>query len=726
MLNNLVTVHPRIIVNGYALGTFVPLLEDKPIIITMRKFTLSCLALLAGLGYSASAQEVELCSQYTMQEKLFQEHPEMRAEYEAYNERMIKESRKMMVNGKAETKATKYVIPVVFHVIYEPGQETPNISDAQIHDAVRITNLNFSKQTPTLNEVIDDFKPIIADAEIEFRLASVDPNGNCTDGINRYEQTLSNGGTDQEYKSGRQWPTNKYVNIYIVPKIASGAAGYSYYPANGNAVRDGVVLLHNYTGTIGTSQYGRAFTLAHELGHYLNLPHTWGNSNTPGAASNCDLDDGIEDTPRTVGSQTCNTSQSTCGSLDNVQNFMDYSYCSHMFTEGQKARMHAALQSSTAGRNNLWSANNLEATGVNYDPQVGRDYLCEARFDINGQSVVCPKTVVEFKDKSIFGVDSWEWSFPGGEPSTSTEQNPSITYNNAGTFDVTLTVTKGEETRTVTITDAVTVLNDQIIQLPFEEEFWDPSSIENGGAFSIYNADEGYTWQLTEETGYEDGTSLELRGRYITNESIDELVSGVVNLSGLNAPKVTFAYAHALRTNTDQDQLIFSVSEDCGETYKPLKTLKLFSLKTAPNQQTTEFTPSDKSEWKTTEVDLTQYADKVIRFKFTYVHDGGNNTYLDQIRVAEATTSVGELNAENSVNVYPNPNTGNFTISMSNGAEVENVTVMNAVGKNIYSVNPTSQDLRVDLGAKANAGIYFVKMTMKDGEVTIKKVTVVK
>ena len=80
------------------------------------------------------------------------------------------------------------------------------------------------------------------------------------------------------------------------------------------------MLRHDYMGVIGTGSNTARHTLSHESGHWLNLAHNWGGTNTPADAGNCSDDDGVADTPNTIGWTTCNVNGNTCGSLDNVQN----------------------------------------------------------------------------------------------------------------------------------------------------------------------------------------------------------------------------------------------------------------------------------------------------------------------------------------------------------------------------------------------------------------------
>ena len=106
-----------------------------------------------------------------------------------------------------------YVIPVVFHVIHENGPE--NISDAQIHDAMRILNDDFNQLNLDWDDVNPAFVGLVGNIGIEFRLAQKDPNGNCTKGITRTESPLTNDGT-QTMKDLIQWPRNQYMNVWVV------------------------------------------------------------------------------------------------------------------------------------------------------------------------------------------------------------------------------------------------------------------------------------------------------------------------------------------------------------------------------------------------------------------------------------------------------------------------------------------------------------------------------
>jgi hypothetical protein len=244
-------------------------------------------------------------------------------------------------------------IPVVVHVIYNTSTE--NISDTQIQNQISVLNTDFR----LLNSITDlptDFSAVAADSRIEFGLAVRDPQCNPTNGITR---TFTNETGWPDFSDAMKsaatgghdpWPTDRYLNIWT---IANGGSfiGWAEFPG-GAANVDGVVIRHGVFGTGGTVPAGSAFdggrTATHEIGHWLNLIHIWGDEN------GCVNSDNVADTPNQADANTgCPTHPTpSCGnSGDMFQNYMDYSDddCYRLFTAGQVDRMRAALNTARTG-----------------------------------------------------------------------------------------------------------------------------------------------------------------------------------------------------------------------------------------------------------------------------------------------------------------------------------------------------------------------------------------
>ncbi|MCB0794238.1 MAG: T9SS type A sorting domain-containing protein [Flavobacteriales bacterium] len=584
-------------------------------------------------------------------EPLHQNDPVRLAEIETA-EMALEAETQAFVADDAERGGNAYVLPVVFHIIHNNGPE--NISDEQVHDAMRVLNDDFNRLNPDWDNVNPAFLSLVADVGITFRLAQKDPNGNCTNGITRTQSVLTYDGT-QTMKNLIQWPRNKYLNVWVAAS-ADGAAGYTLTPgsvANSwAAAADGIVLLHNYTGSIGTSSPSRSRTLTHEVGHWINLRHTWGGTNEPALSSNCNSDDNVSDTPNTIGWTSCNLNGNTCGSLDNVENFMEYSYCSKMFTQGQSARMLAALNSSTAQRNQLWQPGNLLATGTD-----GTDILCAADFTSNAR-VVCAGDVVQFDDLSYNGVTSWDWDLPGAVPPNSNDENPSVTYTSAGQFTVGLTASDGNTTVSTTENDYIIVLPAPGLPTPFSDDLEVAQSIPNtdwlaedlGGnsSFSLYSA-----------AGFSGTKSIRLNNINAVEGEVDELTSTTIDLSNATSISLSFRYAFAKRNSGNNDVLRVYVSNDCGTNWSLRKQLYASNiLTTAPDHPGT-FVPNDPSEWGFTDITNINSAFHVnnFRMKFEFTSDGGNNLYLDDINVQAGPVGIHELITTDAdgLSIIPNP-----------------------------------------------------------------------
>jgi hypothetical protein len=222
-------------------------------------------------------------------------------------------------------------IPVYIHVVYSNSNE--NISDAQIASQMNVLNDDFRKQNSDANNTPAEFAGVAADSEINFSLA----------GTFRYADSRTSWGTNDAVKSA--YPPvspSTHLNIWVC-NIGGGILGYAQFPG-GNLSTDGVVCAPQFFGTTGYVQapFNKGRTMTHEVGHYLNLRHIWGDGR-------CRQDDFVSDTPSSDGpNYGCPTYPTVnCRSNDMTMNYMDYTddACMSLFTEGQKARMRATFQS---------------------------------------------------------------------------------------------------------------------------------------------------------------------------------------------------------------------------------------------------------------------------------------------------------------------------------------------------------------------------------------------
>jgi len=260
-------------------------------------------------------------------------------------ERQTKEYLRKYPNGSGQRAVI--TIPVVVHVVYNSSVPAQNISDAQIQSQIDVLNQDFSATNADLNLVPSFFQPAIGNIEVQFCLAVQDPNGNSTPGITRKSSAVTNWFTNDNVKKlsaggVNPWNPAHYLNIWVC-SIGNGILGYAQFPG-GSSATDGVVIDYRYFGTIGiTGQYNKGRTATHEVGHWLNLRHIWGDENCG--------DDLVSDTP------THNTANyycyayphnSTCSGnpAEMTMNYMDYTpdACMQMFSKGQKTRMRAVLE----------------------------------------------------------------------------------------------------------------------------------------------------------------------------------------------------------------------------------------------------------------------------------------------------------------------------------------------------------------------------------------------
>ncbi|MEO8151387.1 MAG: M43 family zinc metalloprotease [Bacteroidia bacterium] len=692
------------------------------------------------LNHQSFAQQINPCYTDQATREAIKNNPDAairREQLEKFTEEYTKQVNQ---SGSAnKVQGTVYVVPVVFHVLHTWGSE--NITDDQIYDEMRILNRDYRKLNADTANVVPSFQGIIADVEFEFRLAHKDPNGNCTNGINRYYNTNTDwvqGTTPYQYTGtgSGQWAPTKYLNIYVVKSIMGGGgnvAAYTYVPGTWptNNFHDAIVTLSDFVGSIGTGSTYNSRTLTHEIGHWFNLYHPWGTTNQPGVS--CGGTDGVGDTPETIGSivGVCNLTLSVCNPpvIENVQNYMDYSYCDVMFTEGQKTRMRAAITSSTSGRNNLWTTANLTATGTD-----GATYTCiPTPYLNNALRTLCEGSSTTFSHNTLnldtASATTYLWTFPGGTPGTSNLENPTITYNTAGHYDVTLSVTNTAGTNSVTYPLMVSVYSTLASQfVPFSEGF--ETITFPGTDYDVYNlAQNG--WAQTSNAAASGFQSIYINN-WGGNSGTDVFVTPSYNFSSVSAVTMTFKVAFAMRNAASTDKLQVYGSTNCGQTWSQryVKSGSILATTTSINNFSS-FTPS-ASQWRQESVLASVYSNQPnVRFKFVYTYSSGgnygNNIYVDDINI-NGTVGINEQFADQiAMSLSPNPTDKaanlNFVLTQPGNVEINVRDVVGRTCSTLKAGHLQPGEHNYSIGSNLSSGIYFVEL-INDGNKALRKLVI--
>ena len=257
------------------------------------------------------------------------------------------ETSRRIAAGRMAARRAVRLIPVVVHVVHRTAPE--KISRDQVKSQITVLNQDFRAKNPDNSKVPAIWQGLVGDTRVEFALATKDPTGKPTSGIIYTPTTEVSFGSDDTIKSKKTggvkaWPATKYLNIWV-GTLTGGLLGYAQFPG-GPKKTDGVVILNTAFGTKGTAAapFNKGRTAVHEIGHFLNLRHIWGDVN------GCGGTDLVTDTPN---AKMPNTGKPTFPHItcangphgDMFMNYMDYVDDAAMvtFTLGQVARMEATL-----------------------------------------------------------------------------------------------------------------------------------------------------------------------------------------------------------------------------------------------------------------------------------------------------------------------------------------------------------------------------------------------
>lgn len=670
------------------------------------------------------------CSSHSKYAELLNKNEEFRL-----NQKLLEEETQRFLdqNPVQRTSTATYVIPIVFHVIHNGGPG--NISDAQIIDQVNILNKEFPRQQADTSLTPAAFKALAAPFSVEFRLATIDPSGNCTNGIDRVYSSTSVCSVDEDaIKALSYWPSNKYLNIWLVESMhywgstSCNGGGYATFPG-GPATLDGINIRSDLIGSIGTAATNggwgnfRGRYLIHELGHWFNLRHIWGDSN-------CGSDFVSDTPPAETDNSGCpsfphNPFNSCGGGGDGEMftNYMDYTNgtCLNMFTAGQVARMTTALNSSVSGRNNLWKPANLIATGTN-DPYT-YPVNCAATPDIfpYTTTVTCIGDSVRFVDVSYGGFKtSRTWNFFGQNASSLTDSIVYVKYNAPGIYNIELTIHNTSGSKTKTFMNKVYVLNNVInpnYAIPFTDSFENTTNFSND--WVVINKDNDATaWQTINSTNYTGNHCVGVMNFNNIAPAVDEMISPAYSLGAATAT-LSFKLHYAARDADSYDRLQVYSSVNCGKTWQ-LRYSKLATstLKTVSTYYTSSHIPvAGSTEWRQENINMTNtWGTNPVRFKFVFTSGGGNNLFIDDINInTPVVTGISDISNENNINLFPNPAGTELAISYKlKATDPVQVEVIDVLGKVIIlqTINQVTTDettTKLNLSDIAD-GVYFLKM----------------
>jgi len=692
---------------------------------------------------------VERCSVLDHEAYLQSQNPNRATEVQAYEATI-----QNWITNQANNPTTQAVItiPVVVHVVYNTTAE--NITDNQVLSQIQVLNEDYSLTNPDASSIPSAFNSVKANCEIQYCMATVDPNGNPTNGIRRVSTSTTTFSTNDAVKFTAQggdnaWPTTQYLNLWVCD-LSGGLLGYGEFPTANATNTFGLVMDYqcfgsNYTsygsGFTFTNGFDRGRTATHEIGHCFNLRHIWGDD-----GSACTGSDLCADTPNQAdenyGCPTFPSNASCSNGGDMSMNYMDYTNdaCMYMFTLNQKARMLAVLNSAPYNALQNSAACQSSSSGVDggisaiISPGTslcGTSFVPQVTLRKSGTTTLTSATINYRIDANTNQTFSWTGSLatnatanvtlPSMTTTVGTHTFTAFTSNPNNTTDV--NTANDQQQRTFTVSSSGQ-------NLPYSEGF-ESTTFPQGG-MTLNNPDAATTWARTTLAAKTGSASAFMDNfDYNANGEIDEMILPNLNLTSVTNPVMTFQVAYRLYTDPAaatpfSDTLRVWISTDCGTTWTQIYGKWSSTLATVtPVFSTTEFVPT-ATQWRLETLSLSAYQSySNVMIKFRHATQYENNLYIDDINI-QNTTDVQNLVMTNDVQMYPNPSTGviNMDVNLFNRDNLT-INVTNSIGQRVSQVsdeNTFGGHYVIDLSNEPN-GVYFIEV-QTGTEVTTRRVVI--
>jgi hypothetical protein len=686
------------------------------------------------------------CGTMDLLQQKFKRNPSLKKIFESRQATLFTAVEQKLKNKSSEkTLAAPVVIPIVFHIV----MKNPTlVSDAQVNAQLDTINKDYGGLNGDSIRIPSYFKSLFGKSGISFCLAKRTPTGEPTSGIVRFTTTKDNfsnsdgesvkhsslGGVDA-------WDASKYLNIWICD-LSGDLLGYGTFPGSSSLNEQGVVIDFGCIPGGSLSGFNKGKTLTHEIGHYFNLYHTWGDDD-----GSCSGTDYIADTP--------NQANSTAGCPNGLQvdacspalpgfmyqNYMDYTGddCLVMFTKDQVEVMEAALAFDRASL--LVSDGCLPAILQNYDAQPRlinnpSSRICDPSFTptvtvFNRGAVTLSSLTISAKiDNNDIVTTDWTGSISSLSTGAITLNSMSVS---TGTHLLTIYSSNpdGEIDQDKTNDTLTMTVNYQPPVTPPLSESFEGTLFPPAG-WDIVNEDGLITWAKINGYAKTGNNSVYMENvNYQVTDQKDYLRLPVVNISNADSAFISFQVAAAVFSNPSNagnawDTLEVLVSTDCGKTYSSVYKKWGADLITRQGSTQTDFFPS-ASEWRKDSVDISAFITQGnIMLAFRNTNEWENNIFLDDINVR--TVTVNPNLKQQGFLATPNPTKGQLTVQFyPQPDKLKGIAIFSSIGQRIaqtqINIGQANNYYTYDLSHFA-PGIYIVRAYFTDKTIT-KKILVV-
>lgn len=690
------------------------------------------------MPFIAKAQD--RCGTMGLLEQRFKLDPALKQKFNA-REASFQEMVRQRIASRKSLKAGELVtVPVVFHIV---SNNQSMITDAQIKAQLDTINKDYAGLNAGSARIPAYFKSLFGQSGIQFILAQRTPNDEPTPGIIRYNTSQNSFNYQSDFVKhaamggADAWDTDSYLNIWVC-NLSNDILGYATFPNDGAKDEQGVVISYGSLPGGSAVGYNAGKTLTHEIGHYFNLWHIWGDDN-----GSCNGSDGVSDTPN----QSNNTTGTKTGMVtDNCspvspgimyQNFMDYSadVCLLMFTAEQVGRMETAYS-------NYRSLLSASKGGIPLDlkrkdasvKQITQpeQRLCSNSFTPvvllrnRGSETLTSLTINASIDNGT--VISYKWTGSLKSYAELSVTLPSMTTNEGNhTLTVTSAIPNGAQDED-TSNDTQTF--DFIYYLPsappvkegFEGTF--PAT-----AWDIVNPDGGQTWETTTAAAKSGNVAARMRNfDYLSLGQKDYLRSPTVNIANVDSAFVSFQVAAATYTGSASssgtwDTLQVLVSTDCGLSYTSIYKKWGPNLVTRTAATRTAFTPAT-GEWRKEELDISAFIGKGnVLIAFMNINGNENDIYLDDINIRTVTLNPNLKEA--GFLVTPNPTSGLISVQFyPHPTGLRSIHIYNISGQEVTKLLLPAEEVPTNIFEfnlqNYAAGMYIVKAVFDDKILTKK------